>query len=210
MFPPRNFIGIQTNSASHLLVTVHDSICYSERFQELTSSLKEVTIRSKKFFAFKRDRLTDIVPRFIVVDGMETYVRLSSQDTVQQQESAENNARTATVGFSLYLHGTDISSYLQVLQRKGMCALAELTNVPLRSIIFRITAAYGLFWKIYRGQGARRSLAHASYVRILSVKLSQFLGVKRFSWTGFEGSIASETALAKQRHLVFRATQAVS
>lgn len=39
--------------------------------QELQEPSKKLAARVKKFFATKKDRLSDVVPRFVVVDGME-------------------------------------------------------------------------------------------------------------------------------------------
>lgn len=48
--------------------------CFCLAVQELSISPKEATARAKKFFSLKKDRLSDIVPRFVVVDGLEKCV----------------------------------------------------------------------------------------------------------------------------------------
>lgn len=40
--------------------------------QELASAPKKLETRVKRFFSAKKDRLTDIVPRFVLVNGMES------------------------------------------------------------------------------------------------------------------------------------------
>lgn len=68
-------IGVRTLCPPLCYVLVLELISLLASFfrgpQELQEPSKKLAARLKRFFSTKKDRLGDIVPRFVVVDGME-------------------------------------------------------------------------------------------------------------------------------------------
>lgn len=82
--PPHNYkssLPYRVDVLMVLLDVLHmcAPICFS--WKDLEGPPKKLASRVKRFFSAKKDRLSDIVPRFVVVDGIERQEPRSSDGT---------------------------------------------------------------------------------------------------------------------------------